>query len=151
MHLLMQGTWGHIWKHTLEKNQTNATNVTCILSSKQFKDTSENTQWRKVQQMQSMWLCILAGMPFEDAFEKTQWRKIIQLQPMWLCILYGRPFEEAFENAQWGRVKKCNQCNYASSRADYLRSHLVTHRGENHSNVECNQWHYTTFVHTQFE
>ena len=27
MHLLMQAIWGHIWKHTVEKSQTNVTNV----------------------------------------------------------------------------------------------------------------------------
>ena len=31
MHLLMHSLWGYIWKHTLEKNQTNATNVTMPL------------------------------------------------------------------------------------------------------------------------
>ena len=28
------------------------------------------------------------------------------------------------------KSNKCNQCDYASSRADHLRTHLNTHRGE---------------------
>ena len=31
MHPVMQALWGHIWKHTVEKSQTNATNVTMPL------------------------------------------------------------------------------------------------------------------------
>ena len=31
MHPLMQAIWGHIWKHTVEKSQTNATSVTMLL------------------------------------------------------------------------------------------------------------------------
>ena len=45
-------------------------------------------------------------------------------------ILTGKQFEETFENAQWGKVKKCNQCDFASSRADNLRTYLTTHSGK---------------------
>ena len=33
--------------------------------------------WRKVKQMQSMYVCILLYKCFEDTFEKTKWRKTI--------------------------------------------------------------------------
>ena len=46
---------------------------------------------------------------------------------MWLFILLHRLFEVAYENPHWG---KCNQCEYASSHADSLRTHLKTHSGE---------------------
>ena len=39
-------------------------------------------------------------------------------------------------------VKKCNQCDYASSQADDLRIHLKTHNGENSN--KCNQCDYAS-------
>ena len=33
-----------------------------------------------------MWLFIFSSRQFEDTFEKTQWRKVEQMQPMWLCL-----------------------------------------------------------------
>ena len=47
-----------------------------------------------------MRLCILWSRHFEVTFENTQWRKAKQMQPVWICIFSGRQFEEAFENAQ---------------------------------------------------
>ena len=44
---------------------------------KSLEETFENTQWRKVEQMQPMWLCIILCKRFEDTFENTQWRKAI--------------------------------------------------------------------------
>ena len=35
------------------------------------------------------------------------------------------------------KLKKCNQCNYASSQAGHLRAHLKTHSGEKSN--KCNQ------------
>ena len=43
MPLLRQAIWGHILKRTMEKSQTNATNVTL--------HAFENKQWRKFKQM----------------------------------------------------------------------------------------------------
>ena len=50
----------------------------CMLSYRQFEDTFENTQWRKVKQMQTVQSCIFRFKQFEETFEKTQWRKIDQ-------------------------------------------------------------------------
>ena len=35
------------------------------------------------------------------------------------------------------KSNKCNQCDFASSRADNLRTHLKMHSGENKTNVIC--------------
>ena len=64
------------------------------------------TQWRKVEQMQPMWLYLFSGRQFKGTFENAQWRKVKQMQPMWLCLFWGRRFEETFKNAQWGKVKQ---------------------------------------------
>ena len=40
-----------------------------------------------------------------DTFENTQWRKVTQMQPMWLCFLWSKQFESALENTQnWTNV-----------------------------------------------
>ena len=140
MHPPMQVLWGDIWKRTVGRNQTNATNVTlhphwqaiwgdiwrrtlekakqmqpvwlCVCSGRQFEETFENTQWRKAKQMQPMWLCILPDRQFEGTFEKAQWRKAKQMQPMWLCILLCKQFGETFENTQSGKVKLKSQLGH---------------------------------------
>ena len=34
-----------------------------------------------------MWLCLIWGKQFDDAFYNAQWRKVKQMQPMWLCLI----------------------------------------------------------------
>ena len=51
-----------------------------------------------------------------NTFENAQWRKVKQIQPIFLCILSGTQFEDTFENAQWIKIKQKKQCNFASSR-----------------------------------
>ena len=41
------------------------------------------------------------------------------------------------------KLNKCNQCDFASSRREHLRTHLKTHSGEK-SNI-CNQCDYASF------
>ena len=94
--------------------------------------------------MQPMWLYILMGRSFEVTFENAQWRKAKQMQTVWLCFLSGRHFEDAFEDTQWRKLNKCKQCNYASSRADTLRTHVKKHGAEKVKN-KCNLWDYETF------
>ena len=75
-----------------------------LYSGKQFEEAFENTQWRKIKQMQSVWFCNPSGRKSEGSFENTQWRKAKQMQPVWLCILWCRQFEETFENTQCRKV-----------------------------------------------
>ena len=82
--------------------------------------------------MQPVWLCILSCRQFEDTFENTQWRKVKQMQSVWLCIFSGRQFEDTFENTQRRKVEQMRPiCDYASSYASTLRRQLKTHDGEN--------------------
>ena len=101
----------------------------------------------KIKQMQPMWLCILSDKQFEETSENTQWRKVKQMQPMLLCILLGRSFEVTFENALGEKPKKCKQCDFASSGADTLRMHLKTHSAEKLN--KCNLCDYKISVKRQ--
>ena len=85
MHPFGQVLWGDIWKRTLEKSQTNATNALvamwlCLFWGRQFEDTFENTQWRQTKQMQLMWLYMLWSKCFQEPYEKTQ-------RDVWLVTL----------------------------------------------------------------
>ena len=79
---------------------------------------------------------------FEDSFENTQWRKVKQMQSVWLYILRGRQLEKTFEIHSGEKSNKCYQCNYASSCAGNLRRHLKTHSGEKSN--KCNQCDFTS-------
>ena len=79
---------------------------------------------------------------FEDSFENTQWRKVKQMQSVWLYILRGRQLEKTFEIHSGEKSNKCYQCNYASSCAGNLRRHLKTHSGEKSN--KCNQYDYSS-------
>ena len=57
----------------------------------------------------------------------VQWRKVKQMRPIWLCLFLGKQFEDTFVNSQWS---KCNQCDFASSRAGNLRTHMLYHNPE---------------------
>ena len=61
---------------------------------------------------------------------------------MRICLFSGRKFEDTFENAPWGKVRKCNQCDFASSHAGDLRRHLTKHSGEKYK--KCNQCDYVS-------
>ena len=41
-----------------------------------------------------------------------------------LCLFWGKQFEDTLKNAHWEKSDKCNQCDFASSVACYLRTHL---------------------------
>ena len=56
----------------------------CMCPSRQFDETYQNSFWRKVVQMQPLWLCVCSGSQFEETFtKKTHMNKI----HMWIIIL----------------------------------------------------------------
>ena len=55
----------------------------CLFSGRRFEETFDNSQWRKVKQMQQMRLCLFSGRRFEETFENSQRRKVKQMQRMW--------------------------------------------------------------------
>jgi len=65
--------------------------------------------------MQPMWLCILSGRQFEETFENVQWRKVKRMQPMWLRIQWCGQFEDTFKDAQWRKVKQMQPMHYGLS------------------------------------
>ena len=86
MHLCTQTVWEDIWKPTLEKSRSNATNATSDLFTQTIWEHIWNSQWRKVVQMQ---LCICSDSQFEKTFENSILRKIVQMQPTWLASVHS--------------------------------------------------------------
>ena len=91
--------------------------------------------------MRPSWLHILSGKQFEEAFENTQRRKIKQMQPMWFRILsvnhiWGLIFKHTVEISQ----NKCSQCVFGSFWAGNLRTQMKTHSGKKSN--KCNQCEY---------
>ena len=89
--------------------------------------------------MQPMWLCFFLDRLFEETFENTQWRKVKQMQPMRLCFFKfeNAHWYKSYEcnqcdyaSSQAGDLRnhlkihsgeksnKCNQCDYAFSRQE---------------------------------
>ena len=78
----------------------------CLFSCIQFEETYENAHQRKVIQMQPMWPCFFSYKQFEGTTENPNWRKVKQMQPMWQCLLWSKLFEDTFENPLWRKVKQ---------------------------------------------
>ena len=111
-----------------------------IFHTWRIEKTFENTQWQKMSQMQSVWLCIWSANVLRAHLRITHWRKIKKMQPVWLWIVSGGQFVNTFENAQWSESNKCDQCDYASSYASVLKTHLKMHSGEKPN--KCHQCDY---------
>ena len=86
--------WDSIWKHTVVKNQTIATNgntslrihLRNVVENKQIIATSVTMLVHNMAILESIW--------------NTLRRKVKQMQPVWFCIYSGRQFENAFESSQ---------------------------------------------------
>ena len=115
MPVLRQAIWGHIWERTVEKSQTNATNVTLHPHG------------------QGIWRDIL-----KSTVEKSQTNAAnLTMHPL-RQVIWGHIWNT--HNGE--KPNKSNQCDYASSRADSLRTHLVEHSGEKPD--KCNQCDFTS-------
>ena len=99
MQAQMQAIWGDIWKHTVEKRQTNVINVTML------------------------------------PFGQTNWWHT------WKSMFKLIKFIKA-SHGEAEKPNKCYQCDYASSQAGNLRTHLKTHSGEKTN--KCNLCDYAS-------
>ena len=68
------------------------------------KSTFENATWRKIVQLQPLWLNISFGGEFEETLQNSFWRETAQMQSMWLCFCPCSQFEDTFENTFWRKV-----------------------------------------------
>ena len=86
-----------------------------------------------------MYIYIFLYKPFEETSENAQWRKVKQMQPMWLRVFSCKQFEEAFENAQWKKVKEIMKlCLFSGGQfVDILKTKNIMEQRERWKN---HQW-----------
>ena len=58
MHHLGQTTWGHIWKHTMEKSETNLTNATPLMKNHNGRMLS-NASWSSKRRIIRLTKCFI--------------------------------------------------------------------------------------------
>jgi hypothetical protein len=138
MHPLWQAISGDIWKHTVEKSQTNVTKWLCILTDTQFEYRDKNTQWRKAKI--NVTLPHLRQAIWKHIAEKSQTNATNVIMPLLRQAIWGHIWKHTAGKSQtnatlyglrghiWKctaeqKSNKCNYCNYASSHAHVLRSH----------------------------
>ena len=83
-HLLHPGDGSKSWTTQVRKRKI-----------KQTKSDRRDKQQR-FKEVQSMWLYYFLGKDSNESHENTPWRKVKQMQPMWLCIHSSRRIEETF-------------------------------------------------------
>ena len=90
------------------------------------------------RQMQPLHVCTESNRKLEDADENEQWERAKLMQPMRLYV-HSDPstLRTHLKRNSGEKSNKCNQCDFASSRAGDLRRHLKTHIGEKSN--KCNQ------------
>ena len=118
----------------------------CILTGRWFEETFENAQWSK------MLLCILTSRRFEEAFEntveKSQTNVTSAIMPLFEKAIWGHIWKRTVVKSG-EKLNKCNQCDYASSRADVLRTLLKAHNGEKSN--KCNQCDFAPSLRTRLK
>ena len=144
IHPLGQIVWWRIWKHTVEKSKTNATSVIMhplrrvIWGHVIWKHTVEKGKTNVNSVIlhplgQAIW-----GHIWKRAVGKSKTNATsVIIHPLGQ-IVWWRIWKHTAEKSK----KKCNQCDYASSQAGHMRTHLKTHSGEKQK--KCNQCDYAS-------
>ena len=121
MHPLRQAPWKFIWKHTVEKSQTNATNVTMHLLRQAIwgdllKYTVENLPKNATNAEGSLRIHL-------KTHSREKSNKCIQCN---FASSYTRALRAHLKRHSGEKSNRCNQCDFASSEASHLRRHLTT-------------------------
>ena len=82
LHPLIKAIWGNLGKGTVEKSKTNATNVTMDTLIMAIWGNIQKMHSRERSNATNATMPLLEG-----TFENAQWRKVKQMQPMWLHLL----------------------------------------------------------------
>ena len=75
----------------------------------------------------------------KESYKVQRLSHVVVVVVMYSNVEKHYPFQEVLMKAKKNeeKSKKCNQCDYATSRAASLRTHLKTHSGEKSN--KCNQ------------
>ena len=99
----------------------------------QVENTFENSQRRKVKQMQPMWLCIQSGRPLRTHLKTHSGEKSNICNPYDFACTDQSSLSKHVKRHTGQKSNKCNQCDYASTSAGNLRTYLKRHSWTMHS------------------
>ena len=163
MHSLSQAIWGHIWKRTVERGQTNITNElwqSPVWSGSTDNDNlvlkdyassqagnwglwfnwckcekPEENKWQchKIKQMQPM--SPLEKAIWGDIWKRTVEKNEINANNVTLDLLRWAIWVNKMHSGE--KSNKFNQCDYISRREDVLRQHLKTYNCSNINFLLC--------------
>ena len=112
--------WDSIWKHTVVKNQTIATNGTTSLEAGDLRIHLKNVVENK-QIIATSVTMLVHNMAILESIWNTQRRKCNQSDFAYIQAGNLRTHLKAHSGE---RLNKCNQCDYASSETGDVRVHL---------------------------
>ena len=115
LHPFLHIIWGCIWRHTVEKSQTKCNH--CDFSSAQAGNLRTHFETHRRQKTN-----VTSDMITP---ENTIWKNCTNAT----CEAIPLHVQTIWDNSG-EKSNKCSQCNYASSWAGNLRMHLKTHSGE---------------------
>ena len=128
-HLFRQEIWGNIWKHTMGKSQTNATNATM-----QYASAHVNSLRRHL----AIHYTVEEGKTnvYEELWNKNS--KTLSIKTSFASF-YASALRTHLKTHSGEKSNKCNLCDYASSEVGKLKRHLKRHSEE--KSKKCNHPH----------
>ena len=130
--------WGHIWKRTGEKNQTNATNVTLhplmqVLWRHIWKFTVEKSLTNANNVTIHLLRQVIWGHIWKFTVEKSRTNAtIVTMHPLWQAI-WGHIWQRTMETSK--KMQPMWLSIYASSRSNNSRTKTVLKRRKNATNM----------------
>ena len=82
-----------------------------------------------------MWLYLFSGKQFEETFENEQWRKVKKCNQCDFACSDPSYLSKRLKSHSGENSNKGNECDFTSIRANNLRRHLKTHSAEKYKNV----------------
>ena len=137
MHLLMQAIWGNIWKHTVEKSQTNATSATMHLLRQAiwgsiWKLTVEKSQTNAASVTLHLLIQAIWGNIWKYTVEKSQTNATSATMHPLRQAIWGSIWKLKFTSspASHFRTRRPHICNFFSTKKNVgsIFLHIKVHK-----------------------
>ena len=142
---LVQATWGHTWKYTLDKSQANATSV--ILHP--LKQAIWGHIWEHIAEKSQTNATSVTLHPLRQAIWGDIWKHTVEKSRINVNSVAFHPLRQAIWRDIWKhsaeKSNKCNKCDFALAPADNLRIHDIMN-----SEIAWEALHYITLVTSNF-
>ena len=116
--------WGHIWKRTVAKSQTNATNVTASSQASHLRRHFKTHSGEKSNKCNQ---CDYASS-WVDALITHSGEKTNKCNQCDFASSQARLLSQHLKTHSGEKPNKCIPCDFACSRPSFLRIHMKKHR-----------------------